>query len=84
MNALEVRAQIRARDLRAAPACATCTFFSVDPLQIEAQLPGLNALSSGFASVRGGDGLCARHQRLLRATSFCANYSALPQFQRDA
>ncbi len=84
MNALDARAQIRGRDLRAAPACATCTFFSTDPLLFEAQLPGLKALGSGFASVRGGDGLCTGHQRLLRATSFCADYSARPPLQRGA
>ena len=84
MNALNARVQTRESDLRAALACATCAYFSVEPLQFEAQLHGLKALGSGFASVRGDDGLCTRHQRLLRATSFCADYSAPPTLQRDA
>ena len=58
----------------AAPACASCAHFVSDPRLIEAHLPGFNALSSASASVRGDDGLCLRHQRLLGAASLCADY----------
>jgi hypothetical protein len=40
-------------------------------------LPGLNSMSSAWASVRADDGLCGRHDRYVSASSFCEDYSAL-------
>jgi hypothetical protein len=56
-------------------ACAQCVFFDSRAATIERQFPGLSSLSSGYASVRDGDGLCTKHLRLLRATSGCAEFA---------
>ena len=48
-----------------AAACAACRHFRDDPADIEAALPGLSVLSSGYASVRGQDGLCLKHDRFV-------------------
>jgi len=55
--------------------CARCVHFERDPLAIEAAVPGLSAMSSGFASVRGDDGLCLHHQRFVSADASCASFS---------
>jgi hypothetical protein len=54
--------------------CADCVHFNARPLDIEAALPGLSSLSSGFAAVRSRDGLCAVHDRYLAASSVCAQH----------
>jgi hypothetical protein len=59
-------------------ACAACRFFRDDPADIEAALPGFSSLSSGYASVRGQDGLCLKHDRFVTARSCC------PAFRRVA
>jgi hypothetical protein len=56
------------------PSCLDCSQFSSAPLDIEAALPGLASLSSGYAAVRANDGLCARHDRYVAASSICAQY----------
>lgn len=56
--------------------CALCRSFQASSQDIEAQLPGLRILSSAFASVRAGDGLCARHERYVSATSACEAFEA--------
>ena len=59
----------------AAPSCRTCAHFVGDALAFERELPGFNALSSGFAAVRGDDGLCKQHQRFVSALSRCAQFA---------
>ncbi len=51
--------------------CGICRDFSHDPLAFERILPGVAALSSAHAASRTGDGLCRRHNRLLRASATC-------------
>lgn len=61
-----------------ADSCAKCRHFRNDPAQIEAGLPGLRSLGSAYGSVRGTDGLCERHQRYLRASSYCPAHEPRP------
>jgi hypothetical protein len=63
-------------DNSADPRCARCLHFERDPRAIEAAVPGLSSMSSGFASVRGDDGLCLHHQRFVPADASCAFFSA--------
>jgi hypothetical protein len=60
--------------------CRTCRHFRNDAAFLEAALPGLASLSSGYGSVRADDGLCLLHDRYLGARSSCADH-ALPQTQ---
>jgi hypothetical protein len=55
--------------------CRTCRYFLSVPIAIEAAVPGLASLSSGYASVRADDGLCALHDRYVAARSVCDRYS---------
>jgi hypothetical protein len=55
--------------------CADCSHFNARPLDIEAALPGLSALSSAYAAVRSNDGLCAIHDRYIAASSVCARFT---------
>jgi hypothetical protein len=52
--------------------CGNCRHFSNEPLQIERGLPGLGSLGSAHGAVRDQDGICAKHERYLRASSVCA------------
>ncbi len=54
--------------------CRTCRYFLSIPVAIEAAVPGLASLSSGYASVRADDGLCALHDRYVAARSVCDSY----------
>jgi len=56
--------------------CARCVHFERDPLAIEKAVPGLIAMSSGFASARGDDGLCAHHDRHVSARATCVAFAA--------
>jgi hypothetical protein len=58
--------------MSAGASCASCRHFVDEPAKLESLLPGMNALGSAFGSVRDRDGLCAQHQRYLRATCRCA------------
>jgi hypothetical protein len=60
---------------RRAGGCQGCRHFANDPAVIEAALPGLAILSSAHASVRGGDGLCAHHGRLVDGSMRCALFA---------
>ncbi|MEP6485187.1 MAG: hypothetical protein ABJB01_12125 [Rudaea sp.] len=55
--------------------CARCAHFERDPLAIEKAIPGLSVMSSGFASVRDNDGLCAQHDRYVPAHGRCAEFA---------
>jgi len=57
--------------------CARCESFRGEGRDFEILLPGLTALSSGYASVRSDDGICARHDRFVAAKSCCADFSPL-------
>ncbi|MGA8705706.1 MAG: hypothetical protein WB646_01830 [Steroidobacteraceae bacterium] len=58
-------------------ACAGCVHLQRAALELELRLPGLRTLSSAFASVRSGDGLCALHDRYVAASSVCAQHRAV-------
>ncbi len=60
----------------ARPGCASCAHFCSDPSAIERAVPGLLSFGSGYAAVRDGDGLCARHGRYLASGSVCADWKA--------
>jgi hypothetical protein len=51
--------------------CRDCRSFEDRPPAFESGLPMLAALSSAHASSRADDGLCQRHQRLVRASASC-------------
>ena len=55
--------------------CGRCEHFERDPLTIEQAIPGLAVMSSGFASVRDNDGLCAQHDRYVPAHGRCAAFA---------
>ena len=56
--------------------CESCRHFRGDAAFLEEALPGLASLSSGWASVRGDDGLCRLHDRFVAARATCADHSA--------
>ena len=60
--------------------CANCRHFRADPGAIEAAIPGLIMLGSGYASVRSDDGLCEYHARYLSSTSSCGQHEALGKY----
>ena len=62
---------------RAAPAhcCGACAHFDNAPASLEAAFGGLSAMSSGYASVRAEDGLCARRGLYLSARESCAAFA---------
>jgi hypothetical protein len=55
--------------------CAACRHFDNAPESLEAAIPGLRVMGSGYSSVRNADGLCAMHQRYLSAASYCEQYA---------
>lgn len=55
--------------------CRGCGHFNNAAPDLEAALPGLSALSSAYAAVRGQDGLCGFHDRYVAATSVCRAYT---------
>jgi hypothetical protein len=57
-------------------ACRNCVNFRNDPVFLETAIKGLNAMSSAWASVRGDDGLCLRHDRFTQATGICPDHAA--------
>jgi hypothetical protein len=54
--------------------CRRCVHFQNDPSLIEATYPGLTAFSSGYASVRDGDGFCNHHQLYLSERDSCQGF----------
>lgn len=55
--------------------CGQCRYFQNSPEVLEQAFPGLTAMSSGFASVRGQDGLCSRHDRYLAYRDTCPDFT---------
>lgn len=62
------------RGRSAQPQCRSCRHFVASVPQIEAQLPGMRALGSGYGSVRATDGICRLHQRYLSDRSSCESH----------
>ena len=62
--------------LAAQACCGTCRAFRNDAAYVEAQMPGLKTLGSGYGAVRADDGLCAEHQRYVAAGAICDRYAA--------
>jgi hypothetical protein len=58
------------------PSCISCRHFKNTAAALEAALPGLSTLSSGYAAVRLKDGLCGEHDRYVSASSRCESYAA--------
>ncbi len=57
------------------PSCLQCKHFQNAPLEVEAALPGLSALSSAYAAVRCNDGICGVHYRYVAASSVCPAFT---------
>jgi len=57
------------------PSCRQCRYFQNAPLEVEAALPGLSALSSAYAAVRSSDGICAVHARYVAASAHCPDFA---------
>lgn len=58
------------------PVCRDCVHFENDPALIEKTYPGLNIMSSGYASVRDSDGICNFNDLYLSAQDDCPNFAA--------
>jgi hypothetical protein len=58
--------------------CRGCGHFRNAAPLLEAALPNLNSLSSAHAAVRADDGLCAVHDRYVRAVSVCDRLLIVP------
>ncbi len=54
--------------------CLSCRFFENDPAQIEEIFPGLNVLTSAYASVRADAGICCRHDLFLSPWKTCRDF----------
>lgn len=55
--------------------CVACLRFVNDPARIEALVPGLTAMGSARASVRGDDGICLEHDRIVNARDVCDRFT---------
>jgi hypothetical protein len=64
----------RSAAVAAEQSCGSCRYFCQAPHEIESQMPGIRSLGSAWASVRGSDGICRKHDRYLGATSHCDDY----------
>ena len=65
----------------AAP-CFDCRHFVNDPKRIESAIPGLNCLSSAYASVRGEAGLCTRQDRFIAPGGQCRYFERMYKQRR--
>ncbi len=54
--------------------CGHCRYFSGSAAALERALPGVGALSSVLAAVRGDDGLCRLHDRIVRSMAACTHF----------
>lgn len=55
--------------------CQNCAHFQNKPELIEEAFKGLTSMSSGFASVRAGDGLCNLHEIYLSEYEGCKEFA---------
>jgi len=68
-----------------ASTCRNCAWFKDDPRLIEEVFQGLKIMSSGYASVRGQDGICDYHQLYLSARDSCVHFTPdAAVFNQDA
>ncbi len=63
--------------------CVACRHFCNSPEYIEATFKGLTSLSSGYASVRKDDGICAEHGIYLTAMASCERFSPRTKASAD-
>jgi len=54
--------------------CAECRFFCNDPAWLEKNFPGLNVLSSAYASVRADAGVCRLRGLFLPPWKTCPDF----------
>ena len=54
--------------------CKDCQYSVMRPEALEAAIPGLKILSSGYGSVRGETGLCRRREEFVTANSTCPEF----------
>lgn len=54
--------------------CSDCKYFSDDPAEIEEAFPGLNSLSSAYASVKSNAGVCSRHGLFISPRKQCEDF----------
>lgn len=59
----------------AAGECRGCAHFCNDGVELERAVAGLASLSSAYASVRGDDGLCLEHDRLVGVRFGCSSFT---------
>ncbi len=64
--------------------CISCRFFANDSALIEATFPGLNVLSSAYASVRSDAGICSRHELFLSSWQRCSDFETGDNDGRDS
>ncbi len=60
--------------MAAVKTCRECRFFNNDAAWLERALPGLNVLSSAYASVRAEAGICGRRELFLSPTARCKDF----------
>jgi hypothetical protein len=58
--------------------CGHCRHFDGEAAAFERALPGIRALSSALAAVRGDDGRCRLHDRIVRPMAACAHFDGKP------
>jgi hypothetical protein len=58
--------------------CRECRFFNNEPAWLERALPGLNVLSSAYASVRAEAGICTRRDLFLSPAKACKHFEREP------
>jgi hypothetical protein len=56
--------------------CFGCMHFHNSPEYLERIYPGIKTMSSGHASVRKDDGICALHDLYLSAAAHCDQFTS--------
>ena len=56
--------------------CHDCRYFNNDPARMEATLPGVKVLSSGYGSVWADAGLCSLRQELWSPWRGCRSFES--------
>ena len=57
--------------------CVDCAHFCNDPEKMENEIPGLQVMGSGWASVRNIDGLCRKRDVYLAGYYTCEHFKPL-------
>jgi len=58
-------------------ACGNCRFFVGAARDLEREVPGLNILSSGFASVRAETAFCRWHEVFFVPSKACSDFRTI-------